>query len=1087
MSFVHLHVHSHFSFLDALSSPTELVFAAKERGMSAIALTDHGQLGGLYEFYTAYKEYKIKPIIGVEAYFLTKKKFNKFVAKKRYPKYNHIVLLCQNETGWKNLKLIHKIASKKYFYYKTIITDDILRGKTEGLICLTACIRGVLGGKKFTGKNLGILKNLFGDKLYGEIQALDMKEQFAVNERVMNNFDGERIVATADVHYINQEDKKYQDALIAIQRNSSIAELKVKGEGLYTTEELWLKNKEQMYNSFLALTSCSKYYPKIGCNEMLDNSTRIANVIEEFNIVPDGQCFPKVDKAKNFKKHLIGLVNEKCYKNKKKYYKRIKKEISVIEKNGFQDYFYIVADIVKKARQKGIPVGPGRGSVGSSLVAYLLGITDIDPLKFQNMYFERFLNEDRIEAPDIDLDFGKRRRNEVKEFIKNDFGLKCVANVGTFGRIGIKQAIKDVVSIVYGFEKEIANELTAGLETVAFVQGTKEELLSNYDEVLKKNPTLSNFMRKHEEINETVKKLLNTPRFSGIHASGVVISKNNLLNWIPVSYHGGIRSKIANKELVTDWPLKDLTKAGIMKIDILGLQTLDVLYDTADLVYKNRNCIINFNFINLEDKNVFKIFKQGRTLGIFQLEKSHAAHLVQRISPDKFSHIVDMCALIRPSSLSEGMHETYIDRKNGLEDVEYIHPDLEPILKDTQGIMLYQENTMRLVKKIGGLKLVEADSFRKAQKLKKESAIRPYKDKFFNGAKERGYSQDVIDSVWKMCAASSRYNFNIAHSTAYALIAYRCAWMKTYYPNEFYVSLMNSEIHSGDKNKTLLRKYIEEARGIGVKIIRPNVNLSKDKFILSTIEPENKIQIIYPLNALKDVGDAKAKLISSMKFDSFDDYLRLMNKQADLRSTRALLLAGAFRDFGKPIEILKKYWEYKKNRKIAICKNCNSVYINNSIIKSLKCEECPKSNDKNFDLVDLNSLTNIKFSERYLNIPFGFPFNPLAKYEKILKQADCDPIISVYEAPEGSFVKVPGICGRISEIVDRNGNDMAFVEFSYRGTTFTMILFSSDWKKYRDTIKSGNVYLMGGIVVEPGKLKLGRGVIVNAKKFLDTS
>lgn len=886
-NFTHLHVHTEYSLLDGFSRVKTLVKRAKEKGMSAVAITDHGCMFGAIDFYKAAKAEGIKPIIGCEVYTAPRKLTDK---DPNYDKHQgHLVLLAKDMTGYKNLI---KIVSKSYvdgFYYKPRTDMDELKKHSQGLIALSACLAGdvpraIMNGNYDKARKLAMeYRDIFGNgNYYLEIQDHGLPEQKQVNTEVVRLSRELNIplVATNDVHYVDKDDAKIQDILMCLQMQKTIDD---ENRMKFPSDEFYLKSREEM----------EQLFPEL--EEALDNTNEIAercNVEFEFN----KYHLPRYDVPEGYttngyfrelcQKGLVERYGEDC---PEEYKERLEYELNTIENMGYVEYFLIVWDFINFAKQNNIMVGPGRGSAAGSIVAYTLKITDIDPMKY-SLLFERFLNPERVSMPDIDIDFCYERREEVIDYVKRKYGEDHVAQIITFGTMGAKIAIRDVARVLnvsYNKADQIAKEIPF-------------ELGMTIDKAMDSNPTLVELYESDAEAREVIdisKRLEGTLRHASTHAAGVVIARNPVDEYVPLYKH--------QDSITTQFTMTTLEELGLLKMDFLGLRTLTVIRDALDLIELNRDIKgytehIDFSKMEYDDDEVFETLSQGNTLGVFQLESSGMRNFMKQLKPNSFEDIVAGISLFRPGPMDS--IPTYIENKNNPEKVTYINDKLRPILEVTYGCLVYQEQVMQVVRDLAGYSYGRSDLVRRAMSKKKMDVMEEERQYFIHGKFDdegnieipgcirNGISEEDANKIFDDMIDFARYAFNKSHAAAYGVLAYETAYLKVHYPVEFMAALMTSIMGNSDK----VVEYIRECNAIGIPVNPPDINKSFSKF---SVEGDS---IRFGLAAVKNVG---VNIIENIvkereengEFKDFVDFAkRLDTKDTNKRVVESLIKCGAF-------------------------------------------------------------------------------------------------------------------------------------------------------------------------------------------------
>lgn len=799
---IHLHNHTEYSLLDGATKAKDLVTVAKSFNMPAIAITDHANLYGVIEFYKACKEAEIKPIIGCEFYTCP----NRFEKTKGR---HHLVLLSKNETGYKNLVRLVSKANTEGFYYKPRIDRGLLEQHREGLIVLSGCMAGeipqlILSGKLAEAEQTaGYFRELLGDDFYLELQDHGIPEQTIINKELIQiaNKSNIPLVATNDVHYLARKDAYIQEVLLCIGTKDVLSNPE---RFRFDSDQFYFKSPDEMHELF-------GFIP-----EALKNTWEIAekcNLEIEFDqhLLPK---FPAENPAMLLKALVFeGLLPRYGPSPGKQVMNRVNFELEVINQMGFVDYFLIVHDIINWSRKNGIPVGPGRGSAAGSIVAYLLGITQLDPLK-NGLLFERFLNPARVSMPDIDVDFCYDRRQEVIDYIIRRYGEDRVAQIITFGTMAAKAAIRDVGRVM-------------------------EKPLPEIDRLAKRTEDLAEITDPAlQDVIDVAREVEGKPRHTGTHAAGVIIAPGPITNYVPV--------QVSDGNLVTQFDMGTCEEIGLLKMDILGLKTLTVIAEAAKAIN------LDISKIPLDDWKTYGLLSRAETAGVFQVESPGMQGILKKMRPTMFEDLTAAVALFRPGPLGSGMVDDYIEGKHGRKIVKYLHPVLEPILKETYGVILYQEQTMRIATDMAGFSLAEADLLRRAIGKKRPEVLKAQREAFIRGSEARGVDGKIADEVFTLIDYFSGYGFNKSHSAAYALIAYQTAYLKAHYPAEFMCSLLSN---TSDQDKIAL--YLSDCRRMGIKLLPPDINQSKREFTLY-----NKA-IRFGLGAVKNLGDAALNQIIS--------------------------------------------------------------------------------------------------------------------------------------------------------------------------------------------------------------------------------
>ncbi|MGB9766448.1 MAG: DNA polymerase III subunit alpha [Sulfurihydrogenibium sp.] len=898
--FVHLHLHTHYSLLDGAIKIKDLAKKAVEYGYKAVGITDHGNIFGAVEFYQEMKSVGVKPLIGMEAYF-TNNRFERkgegsddILTDKNY----HVILFAKDKTGFKNLMKLSSLAYTEGFYYKPRIDWELLEKYRDGLICQTACLKGFIphllskGQYEEAKKYAKRLKELFGEDLYFEIQINGLEEQEEANKGIIQLAKelGVKVVGTNDSHYLNPEDQPAHDIIKALQMKETLKSLQEKGKA-FKVKGLHFTSPEEMYEKFKGYEEYLKNTMEIAekCNVEIDTVETRGYLFPKYQI-PDIENPTQEDIARYFEKLAKEGLEKRLEKIKdlsseklREYRERLQYEIDVINKMGFAEYFLIVQDFINYAKNNGIPVGPGRGSAGGSLVAYCLGITEIDPLK-HGLIFERFLNPERISMPDIDVDFCMESREKVIDYVKKKYGEESVAQIITFNFMKSKMVIRDVARVL-GFPYQEADRI-AKMILPGPVQGTTLTIEEN----LEANPDFRKLYEtdpKVRELLDLAKKLEGSARHTGIHAAGIVIAPGPLDDYVPV-----YTDKDGNK--ATQFEMKTLEQLGLVKMDFLGLKTLTELDLMKKLIKERHGLDIDYLDLPLDDEEVYKLLQTGKTTGVFQLESKGMQDLLVRLKPTVFDEIIAILALFRPGPLMSGMVDEYIERKHGRKPIEYPFEEVKDVLKETYGLIVYQEQIMFMSNILSGFSMAEADTLRKAIGKKNPETMAKMKDRFIEGAVERGFNREKVEKLWDDIEKFASYSFNKSHSTAYAYLTYWTAWVKTHYTEEFFAVKLSTEA-----NDTKFLNLLLDMENFGIKLLPPDINKSMKDFFI-----EAPKTIRFGLARIKNVGESSAEEIVKERLkggnyvDMYDFCERLDSKTANKRVLESLIKAGAF-DFEK--------------------------------------------------------------------------------------------------------------------------------------------------------------------------------------------
>ncbi len=895
--FVHLHLHTDYSMLDGACDTKLLCKRAKELDMPAVAMTDHGNIFGAVHFFNDAKEAGIKPILGCELYVCKKEDHR---AEPQGDSYNHLIVLAENETGYKNLTKICSEASLHGFYYKPRVSKRYLAEHSEGLIGLSACLKGEVAERLTEGKYdaarvaAKTLEDIFGrGNFFLEIQDQGLAEEKRIHKdlfRLEQDLDIP-MVATNDSHYICEDDCMAQDAMICIQTGKSIAD---PNRMKFQTNQFFVKSYEEMAKVFQGYEQVLRRTVGIAerCNLKL---AKVKNPFPKFD-VPEGETidsyFERIAREGMARRmNLLRVLKEKgkLRHSFADYEDRLNREIGIIKQMQFPGYFLIVWDFIRYAKDNGVPVGPGRGSAAGSLVGYAMGITDVDPIQ-NELLFERFLNPERVSMPDIDVDFCMNRRGEVINYVTEKYGREQVAQIITFGTMAAKAAIKDtgrVLDMPYNEVDRIA-KMIPGTPGMTIDKAMAD--VAAFHDVYTNDPAIRNLV-------DTAKKLEGMVRNSGVHASAVVIAPVPLDELVPLY-------KTKNDEIVTAYDMKAVEKMGLLKMDFLGLTTLTIIDDCLKLIKMTRGETVEMEKIPLEDTETYeKVFHKGQTSGVFQFESDGMRDVLRRYQPMTVEDLTALNALYRPGPIQGGMIDDFIERKWGRKKVDYMLPELERLLKETLGVIVYQEQVMQIANVIAGYSLGEADLLRRAMGKKIAAEMDKQRERFMQGAAERKFSKEKAGHIFDLMAQFAGYGFNKSHSAAYALVAYHTAYLKTHYPVEFMAALLTSVT---GKTEDVV-KYIGESREMGIEVLAPDVHESASNF--TPIISQEGYKIRFGLSAVKNVGgNAITSIIEARKeshFKGIYDFcekvdLRLLNK----RVLESLIKSGAMDSLGRRAQLM---------------------------------------------------------------------------------------------------------------------------------------------------------------------------------------
>jgi DNA polymerase III subunit alpha len=887
----HLHNHTQYSLLDGMSTGAELAQRAKEIGQTAIALTDHGNLFGVIDFYNACKEEGIKPIIGCELYITENSniKEKKELLSRGYGSY-HLIFLAKNKTGYKNLINLVTRANLEGFYMKPRIDRKMLNKKNvSGLICLSACMQGeiaqaILAEDMEKADELCLYyKNLFGPDFYLEVQANRLTEQAIINEQIylLGAKHDIKIVATTDSHYPSADDYRVHDVILAIGTKKVLTD---PNRMMFTCNDFYVKTEEEMLEM-------------LGRQDVIDNTMEVANKCN-VELSFDDKFFPSFEVPEGYtpNEFFDKLCSEGLYtylsKNKDldkdKYLDRLRYELDIIDNKGYAEYFLIVNDFIGYCKKNGVSVGPGRGSAAGSLATFVLGITKLDPIK-HDLMFERFLNPERMELPDIDIDFCYDNRNRVVDYVIDKYGQDKVANVATFGSLAARAAL-DGTGMALGVEFPVRKEMTKCVPDVPKI---------TIGDALELSLELAEYKKQYPDLFDIAERIEGRKRHGSTHACGVCISPEKLTDITALRFKDG-----SSGPIVTHFDMDTLSSMGLLKFDFLGLKTITVIHNALE------GLDIDIDAIPLDDPKVYAMLNSGNLLGVFQIEKSWAAKMVKQINPTNFDHITDIGALVRPGPLESGATKSYINRKSGTAPVEYVLSEIEDILAPTYGVLVYQEQIMKIVQRLASYTAGEADTFRKAIGKKIREKLMVAIEDFVARAVANGHERDIIEKLGEDMAKHARYSFNKAHAASYGFITYQTVWLKVYYPVRFMASLLSTEYSDPEK----VIEYVREAQRLKINIVKPCVNRSTERFL----PDEENNAIVYALSSIRDVGFEAAKMIAERgPYDSMQDFYNKVDRtKINKKTVLALISCGAMDCFGlsKP-DLEVQYYECRNTDK----------------------------------------------------------------------------------------------------------------------------------------------------------------------------
>lgn len=1074
--FVHLHLHSEFSLLDgAIKIPSLLKFA-KAQGWKAIGITDHGNIFSAVKLFQAAKKEGIKPILGVEMYFTPDAKI-----KDHKDKYYHILLIVQNEQGYKNLCRLFAFAYQDGFYFKPRIDYAQLEKHSEGLIVTTACVGGHIPTLLRDGKieeaeaRTKFMKDLFGDRFYFEISPPEIEISRITKDLLVEYAQKWDVPLTVgcDAHFINKEDREAHEVLLSIQTKDQID-----NPDRFSFGDFWghIRTEADLQEAFkddpVAL-------------EAIWNTGKIADRCD-FKFEFGKLFFPEFPIPENhtpnsFFEYLClkglatlkerGIIPADQHDN---YDARLRLEMDLIEKMGFVGYFLVVSDFIQWGKRQGIPIGPGRGSAAGSLVAWSLEITNVDPIRF-NLLFERFLNPERVSMPDIDIDFCIERREDVIEYVKEKYGHDCVCQIITFGTMMAKGVLKDV-SRVLGFPFQDANAITDLIpEQLKITIGQAIEQEPRLKELIDANP-------KVKKLFDIALKLEGLTRHASKHAAGVVISPTPLQETMPLY----IPPK--TNDLVSQYTMTDLEYLGFLKMDFLGLKNLTVIDRALKAIKKNHGVDINLDTLPLDDSKSFELLCKGDANGIFQFESDGIKEVLRKLQPDKFEDLIAVNALYRPGPLGSGMVDDYIDRRHGRKQTTYMFPELEPVLAETYGVIVYQEQVMKIASAIAGFTLGGADILRRAMGKKKADVMAEQKALFVKGSIERGFDQAKAGELFDLMAYFAGYGFNKSHSAAYALIAYHTAYLKSHYPHEFMASLISFETSNPDS----FQLYLQEIHDMGLGLVPPNINLSDEEF------KAEAGKVVFGLKGIKNVGGAALLNILEERnkkpfIDLLDFCKRVDLRTANKRVVESLICSGAFdclpgnraqkmAEIDKIIEVAQAQKEREATGQMDLFgfSTAKPQGLGSEELNTYSFQPLAEWPDKE------------KLEKEKEVIGFYLSSHPLKSYPqlkwiKVLTFAECLEKIKEVNSIKEPFVSAIGFKHACKQITTKKGDKMAFLELEDFSGRCEIVVFPSVFKNVEKWLDEYSVFVVRGAldITSQNKCKIKANSIVPIELFFE--
>ena len=1072
-NFVHLHVHTQYSLLDGMIRLDDLFKKAKEYAMPAMAITDHGNMFGAIDFYKQAYANGIKPIIGCELYVAPRSRFDKTTSTIGEAT-RHLVVLVKNMQGYKNLMKLTSAAHIEGFYYRPRVDKELLKQCSEGLIASSACLHGeiashiVRGNMDEARKSARAYQEIFGeDNFYLEIMENGIPEQKIANQGLIELSKELSIplIATNDCHYLNADHAEAHNVLLCIQTGKTIED---NDRMSMTSDQFYVKSPEEMQTLFAATP------------EAIANTVSIAercNLTFEF-----GKFYLPKFEVKNPEESLEDYLERKSVEGlnkllpiimkyqkedetavREKYNKRLRLELEIIKKMGFAGYFLIVSDFIKHARHNDVPVGPGRGSAAGSLVAYAIRITDIDPLRY-GLFFERFLNPDRITMPDIDIDFCQERRGEIIKYVTEKYGKDKVTQICTFGKMMAKGVIRDVgraLNIPYGDADRIA-KLVPNVLNITLTEAFKME--PRFAEERKKNPQIDKML-------SLAMVLEGLNRHSSIHAAGVVISDAPLVERVPLF--------APKDDIVSQYSMKDIEAVGLTKFDFLGLKTLTVIKNALNFIKESHNIDIDINNLPLDDPETYQLLMKGETDGVFQLESSGMKDLLVNFKPDHIEDIIALIAAYRPGPMK--MIPEFISRKHGKTQITYELPQLESILKETYGIILYQEQVMQIANVIGGYTMAQADTLRKVMGKKQVAAMEKEKPRFLEGAKKQNIKENKAKIIWDQMETFAEYGFNKSHSAAYSIITYQTAYLKTHYPVAFMAALLTSEKDNRDK----IIKHMSNCKEMGINILPPDINESQKDFSISGE------YIRFGLAAVKNVGEAAIESVIAMRreanFTSFMDFLsRVDLRKVNRRVIESLVKCGSFDSLGyyrrQLMECLDQAMEEAQRKQKELLSNQASIFDQLDAADASKVNGGSSFQIPNLPEWDRKELLSIEKE----TLGFYITGHPLHGYADKLKLITNANSITLSTKRDKDAITIAGVISSLAERLTRKKDVMCNVILEDLQGSVSIIFWADIYKKFYELLHADEPVVIHGIIdVGDESLKIIAQDVVPLTKALE--
>jgi len=1042
--FTHLHNHTHYSLLDGACTPEKLIKAAIEDGQEAIALTDHGVMFGCYDFYKQAKKAGIKPILGCEVYIANGSRFDKDNRKAGVKKRNyfHLVLLAKNNVGYKNLMKLVSLGYTEGFYYKPRIDTDLLEQYSEGLIAMSACLAGVVNAHIVAGdmdeavRTAKWYKHVFGDDFYLELQNHELTLDGLILEKIPKIAKdlSIKLVASNDAHYITKADALPHNVLLHIQNsNSSNGGTFDVNKLRYGVPEMYLKSQQQMIELFSSYPGAIENSMEIAAKCDVDLKTGIHMPI--FKIPPTSTA---IDDNEYLREITYLGMEERYSEITESLKERIEFELDVIIKMDYSSYFLIVQDLIQAARDLGVRVGPGRGSAAGSLVAYALKIINVDPMK-HDLLFERFLNPDRVSMPDIDIDFSDDKRDRVITYVKEKYGANSVAQIITFNTLSSKAVLKDVGRVL-GIPLDQVNKATKCIPTTLGKVMPIAEAMNLPDMNWLKNHNDSRF----KEWIEYSKTLEGFARNSSVHAAGIVIAPSDITDFVPLY-------KAPDSDPSTQYTMKDLEEAGLLKMDFLGLRTLSIIDNTLEMIKANHSIDLDIDSIDYDDVKTYEMIGNGDTLAIFQFESDGMQSYLRKLKPQNIEELTAMNALYRPGPM-ENIPE-FIDRKQGKKSISYLHPLMETSLKTTYGVIVYQEQVMQLVRDLAGFSLAQSDIMRRAMGKKDEKSMNTLKAQFTSGAANNGIRESLAIDIFNLILKFASYGFNKSHSLAYSYLAFQTAYLKTHFTAEFLAANMSAELN--DLKKVVL--LIEEAKKFGFTVIPPNINKSYSAFTVVGSK------IVFGLSAIKNVGsgvvDSIVQAREAKHFDSLFDFVSKVDSKAlNKRGLEALICSGALDclEKGSRAELfagIEIALEYAKTLSASKEETMESLFGDDIESMSISEPSLPV-------VSEWSELERLQKEKEFLN--FYISGHPMGRYILEHHALSTFTFDKIDESYHGKMVQVCGLITENRTRIDRSNRTIAFPTLEDMYGKVELVVWADFYEKFGEKIEVGALIFVKG-------------------------